>query len=171
MKKIYLIDAYNVLHSSPDLKRTLNSFGIERARLDLLSAIAVFAEQRNIDCIVVFDGVVEPGQGSARVRVVSSHGRSADDLIREQARLHGRALAVVSNDLEIIATARVNLAAIVPSKAFVAELNIGAHARSASPPSDGSARPHRIAELRERSEKPGSVSDDDIDEWKRLFGA
>jgi len=171
MNRSYLIDGYNVLHATPELKRTLQAAGIERARADLLNGVAGFAERRGVECIVIFDGVVDIGQVTPRVRVVSSGGRSADDIIREEARRQGRKLAVVSNDLEIIATARANMAEIIPSKAFAAELRTGTHAATADPFADGSARPHRIAELRERSEKPGSVSQDDIEEWKRLFGA
>lgn len=168
--KLYIIDGYNVLHVSPELKRALNAFGMDRARADLLNGVAGFAERKNAECIVVFDGAAEMQRVSPLVRVVASGKRSADDLIREHARQHGRKLAVVSNDLEIIATARANMAEVVPSKAFAAQLSLATGSRSAAPPSDGSARPHRIAELRERSEKPGSLSDNDIDEWKRLFG-
>lgn len=169
--KLYLIDGYNVLHASPELKRVLAASGIERARTEMLNGVAGFAERKNVECIVVFDGVVGLDQVTPKVKVVSSHERTADDLIREHARREGKKLAVVTNDLEIIATARANMAEVVPSKAFAAELRTGTHARTPAPPTDGSARPHRIAELRERSEKPRALSDDDIDEWKKLFGA
>lgn len=171
MEKTYIIDGYNVIHASPQLKRTLNATGAERARTELLNAIAGFAERNNAQCIVVFDGVVETGVITPRVRVVSSRERSADEIIRDRARTDGKRLSVVSSDLEIVQTARVNMANLIHSKAFAAQLTLGTHSQGlATPPSDGSARPHRIAELRECSEKPGGVSGDDIEEWKRLFG-
>jgi predicted RNA-binding protein with PIN domain len=170
MQKTYIIDGYNVIHAAPELKRVLNQSGIEQARGALLNAVAGFAEKKNCSCIVVFDGVVDAEHVTPRVRAVSSRDRSADDVIRDESRRNGKNLAVVSNDLAIIHTARVNMATVVPSKAFAAELTIGTHSRGLAPPQDGSARPHRIAELKERSEKPGSVSGEDLDEWKRLFG-
>lgn len=171
MERTYVIDGYNVIHSSPELKRTLRNAGAERARADLLNAVAGFAERVSARCIVIFDGEAAAGAVTPRVSAVSSHRRSADDLIREHARAEGKRLVVVSSDLEIIATARVNMAEIVPSKAFAAGLHLGTHSAGLAPPADGAARPHRIAELRERSEKPGAVSRDDLDEWKKLFGA
>jgi predicted RNA-binding protein with PIN domain len=164
MRKVYIIDGYNLLHASPDLKRTLGSFGMDRARADLLQALSRFALRGGIDCIVVFDGATSdtaPG-----VRVISSRSRSADDLIREHARSAGRSLVVVSSDLEIISTARTNLATIIPSKRFAAELDLSPQRDEA--PRAG-ARPNRLDELRETSEKP-KPSEDDLDEWRRLFG-
>jgi len=172
VKKTYIIDGYNLIHASSELRRASDAFGIDRARADLLNAVAAFAERRSCDCIVVFDGVVGKERISPRVRAVSSRTRSADEVIREQARQHGRKLIVVSSDLEIVGTARTNMAETIPSRAFASELALefAPTGGSPAPPTDGSARPHRIAELKERSEKPGAVSDDDIDEWKRLFG-
>lgn len=171
MQKTYIVDGYNVIHASPALKRTLRGAGAERARTELLNAVAGFAERKNALCIVVFDGVVAEEQVTPKVRAVSSRARSADEVIREQARVDGKRLVVVSSDLEIIQTARANMAEIVHSKAFAAELTAGTHSKGlAAPPADGSSRPHRIAEQRERSEKPGSISGDDMEEWKRLFG-
>ncbi|MDB5033175.1 MAG: hypothetical protein JWQ98_416 [Chlorobi bacterium] len=171
MNRIYVIDGYNVLHAATELKRTLDAFGIERARGDLMNAIATFAERKKCDCIVVFDGVVNEGNLSSRVRALSSHTRSADDIIREHARESGRNLVVVSSDLEIMGTARANMAMVVSSRDFASELTLGTHSKGlAAPPRDGSARPHRIAEIRERSEKPNALSEDEVDEWKKLFG-
>lgn len=163
MRKVYIIDGYNLLHASPELKRTLKSFGMDRARVDLLAALSSFARREGVDCIAIFDGVTNdtaPG-----VRVISSRNRSADDLIREHARSAGRSLVVVSSDLEIVSTARTNLATIVPSKRFAADLDLNP---SSAPTERGDVRPHRLDELREKSEKP--TASDDIDEWRRLFG-
>lgn len=163
MRKVYIIDGYNLLHACPDLKRTLTSFGMDRARADLLGALSSFARREGVECIVVFDGVTSdtaPG-----VKVISSRSRSADDLIREHARSAGRSLVVVSSDLEIVSTARTNLATVVPSKRFAADLDLGS---SAGEPQRGDARPHRLDEFYEKSEKPRES--DDIDEWRRLFG-
>ena len=164
MRKTYMIDGYNLLNASPELAATVRSFGMERARADMLRAVADFARRNGCDCTVVFDGVAAGSQPSG-VRVVSSRGRSADDLIREEARRSGRRLVVVTDDLEIIATARAMQATVVPTRTYLEQLSF------ASTMVDRDAlRPHRIEELREPSEKPRSLDDDDIDEWKKLFG-
>jgi predicted RNA-binding protein with PIN domain len=164
MRKTYMIDGYNLLNASPELASTVRSFGMERARTDMLRAISDFAARNGCDCTVVFDGVAG-GVQPAGVRVLSSRGRSADDIIREEARRSGRRLVVVTDDLEIIATARTCMATVVATRAFLEQLSF------ASTMVDRAAlRPHRIEELRERSEKPKGVDDDDIDEWKKLFG-
>ncbi|MBS1913369.1 MAG: NYN domain-containing protein [Bacteroidetes bacterium] len=168
MQKTYLIDGYNVIHASPVFRRLFNNTGHEAARAALVNAVATFAERNNSRCTIIFDGAAEAGQVTPNVNVVASNGRSADDLIRDAARREGRRLAVVSSDMEIVATARANMAEIVHAKAFVAQLTVGTHTQPASAPG-AAARPHRIAELRERSEKPGAISRDDLDEWKRLF--
>lgn len=179
MEKTYLIDGYNVIHAAPQLKRTLRDSGIEQARANLLNAVAAFAERHKGRCIVVFDGVAESGVVSPRVEAVFSRDRSADDVIREHAMREramrdGSRLVVVSSDLEILATARANMAEIVQSKSFAAQLTLGTHstglAPDPGPSAKAAARPHRIAEARERSEKPGAISRDDLDEWKKLFG-
>ncbi|HVK39673.1 MAG TPA: NYN domain-containing protein [Candidatus Kapabacteria bacterium] len=164
MRKTYMIDGFNLLNASPELARTVTAFGMDRARTDMLRAIADFSRRGGCDCTVVFDGVAA-GMQPAGVRVVSSRGRSADDLIRDEARRSGRRLVVVTDDLEIIATARTCMATVVATRAFLEQLSF------ASTMVDREAlRPHRIEELRERSEKPNRVDDDDIDEWKKLFG-
>lgn len=164
MNKSYLIDGYNVIHASRDLARMLASFGMERARIDLINHLASFAERRSCQVTVVFDGVA-PDQGTGRVRVLSSRSRSADEVIREQIRLNGRSLTVVSSDLEIIGTARSNMATTISSAQFALELTTSNRYESSA-----GARPKRIDEHRERSEKPGALGQDDIDEWKKLFG-
>jgi predicted RNA-binding protein with PIN domain len=159
-----MIDGYNLLNASPELARTATAFGMERARSDMLRAVGDFARRSGCDVTVVFDGVAA-GMVPSGVRVLSSRGRSADDLIRQEARRNGRGLVVVSDDLEIVGTARTAMATVIATRAFLEQLSF------ASTMVDREAlRPHRIEELRERSEKPNRVDDDDIDEWKKLFG-
>lgn len=165
MHKNYLIDGYNLIHASADLSRMAASFGMDRARMELISQLASFADRRNCQVTVVFDGTVNDG-GAGRVRVLSSRTRTADAIIREQASSMGRGVVVVSSDLEIVGTARTNLSTVIKSSQFARELGTAnTYDRSAG------ARPHRVDELFERSEKPRSVDDDDIEEWKKLFGA
>lgn len=163
MKRSVMIDGYNLLKSSPELAKTLDAFGMDRARADMLRAVSDYAQRNGCACTVVFDGVVSGGVPSG-VRVVSSRGRSADDIIREEARRSGRRLTVVTDDLEIIASARTMQATHVPTKAFLEQLSL------ASTMIDRSAlRPNRIDEFFERSEKPNAVDDDEMDAYRKMF--
>jgi predicted RNA-binding protein with PIN domain len=170
MNRTYIIDGYNVLRASPDMDRTTAAFGIDRARTDLVNAIARFAMVNRCDCTIVFDGVLDRVPSAPRVKVISSRGRSADDVIREIVRTPaGRRSTIVSSDQEIVHTARVNSARVLGSREFLDNLSFDLGDDSASATASD-ARPHRIAELRERSEKPPTPESDDIEEWKRLFG-
>jgi predicted RNA-binding protein with PIN domain len=170
--KQYLIDGYNVIHASDDLRKVMDSFGMERARVELLKGLSEFAARNGCECVVVFDGVASVGSTPKGVRVLSSGGRSADAIIRDQSRSLGRRLTVVTDDLEIIGTARANMSAVIGSAEFASRIDVIAPGSAAADARDQfrAARPHRIEELRERSEKPGHVGDDEIDEWKKLFG-
>ncbi len=165
----YIIDAYNLINAVPELKRRTESFGMDRVRWDLLNAIGEFADRKGCDCIVVFDGVAKGAGGSGRVRVLSSRNRSADAIIQEHSRKLGRNLTVISSDLEILGTARTNLSSVITSREFAPELDI-LKALPADKAEATRVHPRHLEELRERSEKPGAISDDDVDEWKRLFG-
>ena len=167
----YIVDGYNVIYASPSLRQKAERGDMAQARIELVNALTTFVHRKKGYCTVVFDGVVPHGTGTGRVQVVSSNSRSADDIIREEARRHGRRLVVVTADNEILATARTNSADIISPAQLLNELFMdAAGSNKSSPPTDGSARPHRIAELREQSEKPNTVEDPDMEEWKRLFG-
>jgi predicted RNA-binding protein with PIN domain len=173
MHKTYLIDGYNLIYASSDLRSVSESFGMERARIELLKALSEFSSRMSCECVVVFDGVAGMGSAPKGVRVLSSGGRSADELIREQSRALGRRVAIVSDDLEIIGTARANMSAAISAKEFATRIDViapNSDADRARREARDAARPHRIQEFRERGEKPNSLDDDEIDEWKKLFG-
>ncbi|MBC8146070.1 MAG: NYN domain-containing protein, partial [bacterium] len=113
-------------------------------------------------CTVVFDGVVGGGVPSG-VRVISSRGRSADDLIRDEARRSGRNLTVVTDDIAIIASARTMQAKHISTSTFLEQLSFASTAIDHE-----QLRPHRINEILERSEKP-NVDDDELDEFRKMF--
>jgi predicted RNA-binding protein with PIN domain len=174
MHKIYLVDGYNLLHASDDMRKIVDAFGMDRARIELLKGLGEFSRRSDADCVVVFDGIARMNSSPKGVRVVSSGNRSADEVIREQVRAMGRKLVVVTDDLEIIATARTNMATVVSSREFASRIDVivpGSATDQARREARAAARPHRIEELRERGEKPRPPDDDEIDEWKKLFGA
>lgn len=173
MRETIIVDGYNAMHAMPRLRRRIDAGEMDQGRREFIDALAVMAGRRNAHVIVVFDGVVPAGIGTARVRVVSSGTRSADEIIREEARRHGRRLTVVSADREIVDTARACMAGVWNPEQLEGELQLERPSSTATRRTSGevSMRPHRLDELRERSEKPGDVDDDDMDEWKKLFGA
>ncbi len=176
MNKEYLLDGYNVIHATAELKRTINSFGMDRARADLIAAVASYMRRKRGECTIVFDGIVNDRAASPRVRILSSGNRTADQVIQERIRAQGKTLIVVTSDLEIIETARVNMAELISSGQFAQQLGMTGNAgegdvtASTSKRIRGDGRPHRIDELKEQSEKPNMMSDGEMDEWKRLFG-
>lgn len=168
MRRTVVVDGYNVVHASKELAEAARSFGVERARADLIAALGRYAQGQGCECIVVFDGVVEPAPSAPLVRVLFSGTRQADDVIRDQVRRAGERFLVISSDRAVSDAARMNRALTRSSADFAAEL-VPLLAASTQPRSNPALRPHRLDELRESSEKP-DVSDEDIDEWKRFFG-
>jgi len=166
-----VVDGYNVMHAIPALKHRIASGDMDQGRKELVEALAVMAGRRKAMVILVFDGVVGALLGTARVRIVSSKTRTADDIIREEARRHGRHLTVVSADRDIVDTARACMAAVWSPEQLATELVFAGTPSipRTSASHDTTNRPNRLAEFKERSEKPPDVSDDDVDEWKKLF--
>lgn len=170
MRKHYIIDGYNVIHASPELRRISEAFGVDRVRTELLNGVREFAERRGCDCTIVFDGAANENDSRGRVRVISTRTRSADEVIRREARARGKDLVVVTSDLEIVSVARTNMAVVIPSAEFMLEIDL-IPSNTDKPFDRRSISPRHIEEIREETEKPRDMSDDEMDEWKKLFGA
>ncbi len=88
MKKIVLVDGYNVLHSSPFLKRLLFQ-DLHRAQSKLIELIISWCFLKNIEGYVIFDAYTSPfpdkeEQICSLVRVVyTGKGKSADTYIEK----------------------------------------------------------------------------------------
>ena len=117
-----LVDGYNVA------KLAWASRSLEQQRDSLLDAVENLARRYGTDVTVVFDGASVVGAHTSRRRLVrvvySPEGVIADDVIRDEVRRlpSSRAVAVVTNDNEIIRDVRADGANTVPSNAFIAIL-------------------------------------------------
>ncbi len=169
MRRTLLVDGYNVLHASEDLTRAARAFGIERARSDLIRALGTYAARNGCDCTVVFDGVVEAYPAVPLVKVLFSGTRSADAVIADQVRRVGQRFIVVTSDRAVGVNARMNLAESIPSSRLVSDLSLILTERDEEESARPRISPHRLDELRERSEKP-DVQDEDLDDWLKFFG-
>jgi len=153
--RLIVVDAYNVIHRSPELKpgpgRTLRE---SRDKLtNLLSWTVGTGEAR---FLVVFDGAEGGGKdegGSGRVEVrYSRPPDKADDLIRriveDQVNRVDR-LTVVTSDLEVARHARAQGADVALADLFLSSVL-------------GPART-------EAGEKPVTLSRKELEEWAEIF--
>ncbi len=119
---VVLIDGYNVA------KLAWPNRSLEAQRTQLLDALENVARRFGSDITVVFDGASVVGAHAARRRLIrvaySPEGVIADDVIRDEVRRlpSARAVAVVTNDAEIVADVRALGANVVPSNALIAVL-------------------------------------------------
>ncbi len=119
---VVLVDGYNVA------KLAWPTRTLEAQRTQLLDALENLARRFGTDLAVVFDGATVVGAHASRRRLVrvvwSPEGVIADDVIRDEVRRlpTARAVAVVTNDAEIIADVKALGANVVPSNALLAVL-------------------------------------------------
>ena len=119
---VVLVDGYNVA------KLAWPSRTLEAQRTQLLDALENLARRFGSDLTVVFDGASVVGAHTSRRRLVrvvwSPEGVIADDVIRDEVRRlpNARAVAVVTNDAEIVTDVKALGANVVPSNALLAVL-------------------------------------------------
>jgi predicted RNA-binding protein with PIN domain len=119
---VVLVDGYNVA------KLAWPNRSLEAQRHQLLDALENAARRFGSDITIVFDGAAVVGAHAARRRLVrvvySPEGVIADDVIRDEVRRlpAGRAVAVVTNDAEIVTDVKALGANVVPSNALIAAL-------------------------------------------------
>ena len=119
---VVLVDGYNVA------KLAWPNRSLEAQRTQLLDALENVARRFGSDIAVVFDGASVVGAHATRRRLIrvvwSPDGVIADDVIRDEVRRlpTARAVAVVTNDAEIVADVKALGANVVPSNALIAVL-------------------------------------------------
>jgi predicted RNA-binding protein with PIN domain len=118
-----IIDAYNLIHRSSDLKKILQT-NLEQAREQLLHKLIAFKKGKKIKITVVFDGS-QVGQPSNLKRSglqihYSVPPRNADEVIKIliQKNKNPRNLTVISSDNEVLGFARTSRANVMKSEDF-----------------------------------------------------
>lgn len=105
-----LIDGYNLLHSMQEAQ-ALETQDFEAQREELVKTLHNYQIKKNVDITVIFDGAgvgspipQEDRRGKVKI-VYTSQDQSADRWIHEACRKKQGNYAVVSNDLEVRASA------------------------------------------------------------------
>ena len=149
----YIIDGHNLIPKIPGL-----SLSDPNDEMRLVERLQRYCARRNTRAEVYFDRAAAGSAGRRHFGAVTAvfvrEGRTADQAIAARVRKLGkqaRNWVVVSSDHEVQRAARWAGARVMRSEAFAAELGA---------PSSAAAG----------EEKPAALSDEELDEWLRLFG-
>jgi uncharacterized protein len=163
---MYLIDGHNLIPKIPGF--SLRNIDDEQ---QLIEALQVYCAVRQRDIEVFFDRAPIGYSGQRRFGRLTAHfvrqGLTADDAIRNRLAQLNRAArnaTVVSSDRQVQSEARSRGAAVIPSEAFASEL------LSVYRPAGGSEPPKSKNRKGKPTQTDGTLSQDDLDEWLRLFG-
>lgn len=163
---MYLIDGHNLIPKIPGW--SLRNMDDEQ---DLIAVLQRYCAAHQRDVEVFFDQAPAGFSGMRSYGRVKAHfvrqGATADDAIRRRLESLGnqaRNATVVSSDRQVQSEARSRQAAVITSEAFAGEL------AALLPPADkeqkGRPKP------RERPDQGNTqLTQDEIDDWLRLFGA
>jgi predicted RNA-binding protein with PIN domain len=160
-QRLVVVDGYNVVHRSPQLKPGPDR-SLRESRDKLVNLLSWMMGGEPARFLVVFDGT-EPGgrdERTGRVEVRFSHlPEKADDLIRrivEAETGKGGRVTVVTADLEVARHARAMGADVSLSDLFLASAL-------------GAAAGADAAGVAVEPEKPATLSKSEVEEWARLF--
>lgn len=168
-----LIDGHNLI---PKLGLSLRSLDDE---MQLVARLQEFCRaERKKSLEVYFDGAPAGQVGTRKMGLVTAHfvrlGATADSAIRARLKTLGRAArnwTVVTSDRQVQADARGAGAAVVSSEAFAARVNASTRALAPgrqpakSPQGAKSPKGERV----EGSAKEAGMSEEEVEEWLRLF--
>ena len=147
----YLIDGHNLI---PKLGLRLESIDDE---MELIAILQEFYRQNHKQIEVYFDGAPPPHAGTRKLGAVTAHfvrlGSTADSAIRSRLKALGKSArnwTVVSSDRQVQAEASAARAEVLSSDSFAALLK---QARAARPKANSDRK----------------LSEDEIEEWMRLF--
>ena len=168
-----LIDGHNLI---PKLGLSLRSLDDE---MQLVARLQEFCRaERKKSLEVYFDGAPAGQVGTRQFGLVRAHfvrlGSTADAAIRARLKTLGRAArnwTVVTSDRQVQADAHSAGAAVVSSEAFAARVNASTRAPAPgrrpakSPQGAKSPKGERV----EGSAKEAGMSEEEVEEWLRLF--
>ena len=106
-----IIDAYNLIHRSSDLRKLLKN-NLESAREQLLHKLIAFKENKKINITVVFDGNMVSQPSNVKQAGMNIHysvpPKNADDIIKIllKKKSNHRNITVISSDNEVAGFAR-----------------------------------------------------------------
>ena len=128
MKRLLIIDGYNVIHRIPRLEAKL-SISLESSRTALIRLVDTWAEKhRGIDCLIVFDGKDNVGShrdpdAVSRVRCLFTKTKvdADDEIIRTVREFAGKTshVTVISDDNYVGNNCRAHGAEVQPASFFI----------------------------------------------------
>ncbi|HKA23602.1 MAG TPA: NYN domain-containing protein [Candidatus Eisenbacteria bacterium] len=170
IERTIVIDGYNLILRSPAF-RPDDRRDLATARDKLVNLLSWAVGRGEVEFVLVFDGA-ETGWGpqnpskSGRITVrFSKPPQSADQLIQEiveELEDRGRAVTVVTSDLEVARHARTHGATVALSDLFAASL-------FPERVTEDLARQRAAAEGESASDKPLGFSKKDMKEWLEMF--
>lgn len=153
MARIYLVDAFNVMHAEPPLARLLRQSGPAAAGDALIGLIRRWVEShpRPPEVVLVFDGPgPPPGRRTPNLEVRFRDHQADDDLVELLERRGNRFL--VSHDGELVRAAGNLGCPVIKPREFLADVR-------------GETQVH--TELAAREHLPGPA---EVDGWLEAFG-
>jgi ribosomal protection tetracycline resistance protein len=153
-KQRIVIDGYNLIYQFPELRRMLER-DREGARKGLLVRLGSYAQEKNIQVVVVFDGddrMIRNPESYSGIRVVFSKlPEKADPVIKKMIEEHQQGdLTVVSSDQEIAGYAQLYGIKAVSSRQFAHKI-----------------LKERIHEAEKKFDH--SLSPEELEEWLHIF--
>ncbi len=163
MKRL-IIDGYNLVHC---LGHPLSLQTLERARKSLEQMLCAYALAKKVEITVVYDGRGVLGScethGSLHI-IFTPEGESADERIKSLIDVsRSRSLTVVSSDRSICDYARVSGVASLSCQDFLSLLSQATRVTK-SPSMDAQPTCH------DAHKKSAPLSEQELQEWKNLFG-
>jgi predicted RNA-binding protein with PIN domain len=155
MKRIIVIDGYNLMFQLPEIRREVER-DLEKAREHFLNVLAAYAVKKPAEYLVVFDG---DGQDRLQIRqrthikiLFSKPPQKADPIIKKIAAEKTRTedMVVVTSDLEISRFARICGVKVETSQKFALDI-------TEEPRTD----------LENKFDQ--NLSEDEVNDWMDLF--
>ncbi|MBN2409666.1 MAG: NYN domain-containing protein [Candidatus Aminicenantes bacterium] len=142
-----IIDGYNLIRQSPELRRH-DRQDLEKGRVVLLRKLAAYKRLKRHGMIVVFDGWQEGHLGEERDRVggievvFSRRGEKADEVIKRLAARHKDKAVVVTSDRDLGFSCAREGCEVIASPEFEARLDLAQYTELKGP-ADGSESDER----------------------------
>ncbi|MCC5933686.1 MAG: NYN domain-containing protein [Candidatus Cyclonatronum sp.] len=169
-----LIDAHNLMHKHPEIKKTLVRDHLEAMR-ELCRVVSAWCTSQNRKATVVFDGVPQLIPGTyAKLKIRFSRERTADEVIISLLSAAGasRLWTVVTDDSEIRRKAFFYSVDLLRCDPFIGQLRQLLSPTAAAVQKPTVRKPQKLNNAQVRD--PGEVAnpkgmDDEVDLFLRLF--
>ncbi|MFN3386790.1 MAG: NYN domain-containing protein [Candidatus Thermochlorobacter sp.] len=164
MKRV-IIDGYNLVHM---LGKALSPQTLSLVREKLEQKLHRYAAKHKTKVILVYDGqgVLGSSEKQGYLDIIfTASGESADAYIKSLIdKAHSHNLLIVSSDRSIRDYARVSGLKSASSEEFLSWL-------SESEPKSKQAHGATASRKKHDEKKPATLSEHEVEEWKKLFGA